>query len=58
MSTHVVDLQTNLPTIHEMILIWLSSSYVNLGSYKEMIKFRWRDYVTLNPRLKAFDDRF
>jgi hypothetical protein len=58
MSTHVVDLQTNLPIIHEMILIWLSSSYVNLGSYKEMIKFRWRDYVTLNPRLKAFDDRF
>ncbi len=58
MSTHVVDLQTNLPTIHEMILIWLSSSYVNLGSYKEMINFRWRDYVTLNPRLKAFDDRF
>ncbi len=58
MSTHVVDLQTNLPIIHEMILIWLSSSYVNLGSYKEMIKFRWRDYVTLNPRLKAFNDRF
>jgi hypothetical protein len=58
MSTHEVDLQTNLPTIHEMISIWLSSSYVNLGSYKEMIKSRWRDCVTLNPRSKAFDDRF
>lgn len=32
MSTHEVDLQTNLPTIHEMILIWLLSSYVNLHS--------------------------
>jgi hypothetical protein len=58
MSTHEVDLQTNLPTIHEMILIWLLNSYVNLGSYNEMIKSRWRDYVTLNTRWKAFDDRF
>jgi hypothetical protein len=58
MSTHEIDLQTSLPTIHEMILILLLSSYVNLGSYKGMIKFRWMGCVTLNPRLKAFDDRF
>jgi len=51
---HEVGLQTYLPTLCEMVFLWIWESNVNLGLHRATTKSRWEHCRIL----RAFDHRF